>query len=278
MILDGKEVSKQLYKQLKEVVDSLKSQPRIDVILVGEDPASSIYVRNKIKKAQELGIKAVDHLFTDITEEELIELIDNLNNNDEVDGILVQLPLPKNIDEEKILNKINDNKDVDGFHLLNAGRLFKRYNALTTAATPKGIMKLIDYYNIDLTGLNAVVIGRSNIVGMPISKLLLDRNATVTVCHSKTKDIAFYTKNADLIVCALGIPKFLTKDKVKKDSIIIDVGINRVNNKLVGDADFENLENVVKYITPVPGGIGPMTIYALFDNLIELHLARKGNK
>src|SRR5690554_4713307 len=206
MILDGRGVSNALFKELKTKIENFEEKPRLDVILVGEDPASSIYVRNKIRRAKEINVDARLHLFDSITEDELLKLIDELNKDNDVDGILVQLPLPKGINEDRIVDSIRDDKDVDGFHLKNAGRLFKKSNRLTAAATPTGIMKLLEYYHIDVTGMNAVVIGRSNIVGMPLSKMLTDANATVTVCHSRTKDISLYTKTADLICVAIGSP------------------------------------------------------------------------
>jgi len=204
-----------------------------------------------------------------IRQEELEKIIEKLNKDDSIDGILLQLPIPKHLDEKYNINLIDPKKDIDGFTLFNQGKLFQKINTVNPA-TPQGIINLLDEYKIELSKLNAVVVGRSQIVGLPIFKMLLDKNATVTICHSKSQDISIYTKKADLIIMAVGKPKMLKKDMVKKDAIIVDVGINRVDSKLIGDADFEELFSKVKYITPVPKGVGPMTINALLENIYKL--------
>lgn len=274
MLLDGLKVANERNEKLKLQIEKDLSlgikAPSSAIILVGNDPASQIYVRSKVKAAKKVGINSqLIELDENIKEEELELIINNLNNDNNVDGILLQLPLPKHLNENKFINLINSNKDIDGFTLINQGKLFQREKTIN-AATPQGIMNLLNHYEINVSGLNAVVIGRSQIVGLPMAKLLLDANATVTVCHSRTKDLKQYTKNADLIVVAVGSPKMLTSDMVKEGVIIIDVGINRLNNKLVGDVDFDNVYNKASYITPVPKGVGPMTINALLENIYKV--------
>lgn len=274
MLLDGLKVANERNEKLKLQIEKDLSlgikAPSSAIILVGNDPASQIYVRSKVKAAKKVGINSqLIELDENIKEEELELIINNLNNDNNVDGILLQLPLPKHLNENKFINLINSNKDIDGFTLINQGKLFQREKTIN-AATPQGIMNLLNHYEINVSGLNAVVIGRSQIVGLPMAKLLLDANATVTVCHSRTKDLTQYTKNADLIVVAVGSPKMLTSDMVKEGVIIIDVGINRLNNKLVGDVDFDNVYNKASYITPVPKGVGPMTINALLENIYKV--------
>ncbi len=279
-IIDGKKISADIKDEVKNETAKLKEngiEPCLAVILVGNDAASQVYVRNKKKACEYTGIKSLSYeLDEDIKEDELIKLIDELNNRDDVNGILVQLPLPKHIDEQKILLKIKPSKDVDGFHPYNTG-LLSIGKAVLKPCTPAGIIELINRSNIEISGKNAVVIGRSNIVGKPVSMLLLSENATVTVCHSKTKDINKTIKNADIVVAAVGIPYFVKEDMVKDGAVVIDVGINRLENgHLAGDVDFENVSKKASYITPVPGGVGPMTIAMLMKNCLLAAKAQNG--
>lgn len=273
--MDGKGLSAKIRGQLKERVAAFEAEhgyvPGLTVILVGEDPASQIYVRNKERGCNEAGMASdVIRLPAQTTQEELLALIEKLNRDDKVHGILVQLPLPKGIDELSVLRTIDPAKDVDGFHVVNAGKLFIGEKALV-ACTPKGIMRLLEEYEIDLEGKNAVVVGRSNIVGKPISMLLLQRNATVTICHSRTKNLKDICRGADVLVAAVGKANLITGDMVKPGAVVIDVGMNRLpeSKKVVGDVDFESVEPVAGYITPVPGGVGPMTIAMLLENTLE---------
>ena len=272
IILDGKIMAAELMEGLKARVDALKEKNvsvGLAVILVGEDPASQVYVRNKGKACEELGILSETiRLPENTTQEELENLIDKLNRDDRMDGILVQLPLPRHLDEAAVLRKIIPEKDVDGFHIENAGKLFTGQSGVT-ACTPKGIMHMLKKGNVPLSGKEAVVIGRSNIVGKPIAMLLLNENCTVTICHSRTQDLAAHTKNADILVAAVGKAKFVTADMVKPGAAVIDVGINRVDGKVVGDVDYAEVEKIAGYITPVPGGVGKMTIGMLMENTIE---------
>ena len=245
-IIDGKKVSAEALQTLSKEVEALKDQrgsvPGLAVVLVGDDPASRVYVRNKNKKCEELGYASFEHrLPAETREEDLLSLVEGLNHDDRVNGILVQLPLPKQIDSEKILQAILPAKDVDGFHPVNMGQLVIG-NALLTPCTPKGIIALLDHYKIPIEGRHAVVLGRSNIVGKPVSLLLLQRNATVTICHSRTRDLPEVTRSADILIAAVGRPNFVTGDMVKEGAVVIDVGINRVEGKLVGDVDFEQVE------------------------------------
>lgn len=271
-IIDGKHVSDLIRDELKDEIAKINEQGdiiRLAVIIVGKDPASEIYVRNKIKACEYVGIESLCYTFPEnVSEEEILSLIDKLNNDESVYGILVQLPLPNHLNKERILNKINVCKDVDGFSAYQAGRLFLGENALVSC-TPKGIIELLHRYNIDLVGKNAVVIGRSNIVGKPTAMLLMQNNATVTVCHSRTTNLAEYTKKADIIVLAVGKPQFLTSDMIKDGVVVIDAGINRVNGKLCGDSDFEAIKDKCSFITPVPGGVGPMTVTMLLKNTLQ---------
>lgn len=271
-IIDGKHVSDLIRDELKDEIAKINEQGdiiRLAVIIVGKDPASEIYVRNKIKACEYVGIESLCYTFPEnVSEEEILSLIDKLNNDESVYGILVQLPLPNHLNKERILNKINVCKDVDGFSAYQAGRLFLGENALVSC-TPKGIIELLHRYNIDLVGKNAVVIGRSNIVGKPTAMLLMQNNATVTVCHSRTTNLAEYTKKADVIVLAVGKPQFLTSDMIKDGVVVIDAGINRVNGKLCGDSDFEAIKDKCSFITPVPGGVGPMTVTMLLKNTLQ---------
>lgn len=274
VIMDGSKVSKlrneKLKTRIEKAVKKAGRPPSLSVILVGDDSASHIYVNSKVRQAKEVGINSKDiKLPETTTTEKLTQIIEKLNKDDGVDGILIQLPLPKHIDSGEMLDLIDPTKDVDGFSVLNQGKLFQNRDSILSA-TPKGIINLIDYYEIDVEGLNCTVIGRSLIVGLPMAKLLLNRNATVTTCHRHTKNLIEHTRNADLIVVATGQKHLITKDMVKKGVIIIDVGINREGNKIYGDVDFENVKTVSSYITPVPGGVGPMTISALLENVYEV--------
>lgn len=272
-LIDGKTISAKVKEEVKNEAAQLTEKgvvPCLAVILVGDDKASQTYVNSKEKACKACGIRSLKYtLEANTGENALIDLIQSLNENDEVDGILVQLPLPKHIDENKILEKISCEKDVDGFHAVNVGRLVSGLDGFVPC-TPCGIMRLFKEYGIEVSGKNAVVIGRSNIVGKPMANLLLNANATVTVTHSKTQNLAKITKDADIIVVAIGKPNFLKADMVKNGAVVIDVGINRLeNNKLVGDVDFENVANKCSFITPVPGGVGPMTIAMLLKNTIK---------
>lgn len=272
-IISGKELSTEIREELKARVAQLKENkgftPGLAVVLVGEDPASGIYVNNKEKACNEVGLYSeVMRLPEQTTQEELLALIDQYNVNPKIHGLLVQLPLPKQIDEAEVLKRINPQKDVDGFHVMNAGSLFTGLPGLV-ACTPKGIVKLIKKACPDLSGKNAVVIGRSNIVGKPVSILLLNENATVTICHSRTKDLPGVCRNADILVAAIGRPEFVTADFVKPGAVVIDVGTSRVDGKLKGDVKFDEVAEIAGAITPVPGGVGPMTITMLLENTVD---------
>lgn len=274
-ILNGKEVSKtiknNLKSEVKDLIETTGIVPSLSIILVGNNPASEIYVRNKIKAANYCGINAsLIRKDEDIQEEELVNLVNQLNEDQSCHGIIVQLPLPKHINEQKVIDAISYKKDVDGFGIINKGRLFSGLDSIESA-TPHGIIQLLDAYDIELAGKNAVVIGRSNIVGKPMALLLLNRNATVTICHSRTKNLSEITKTADILVVAIGKPKFITADMVKKDAVVIDVGTNRVEEKLCGDVDFEEVSKIASYISPVPGGVGPLTIASLLENTVKAY-------
>jgi len=271
-LISGKEIAEKIRNEIKEETEKLASvsvTPGLAVIIVGNNPASRVYVNNKKKACEQVGFNSYEYAMPEeTTTEELTKLIETLNNDCNVDGILCQLPLPDGIDEVAVLNTISPDKDVDAFHPVNCGRLFIGQQKFLPC-TPAGIMEMLRYCGIDVTGKNCVVIGRSNIVGKPMAMLLLQSNATVTVCHSKTQNIAEYTKKADVIVCAVGREKFLTADMVKDGAVIIDVGMNRdKNGKLCGDVDFENVKDKASWITPVPGGVGPMTITMLLKNTL----------
>ena len=281
MILSGKDLSAKMKAEMAAQVADFPVKygrvPHLVVILVGEDPASQSYVRGKSKACEAVGIRNTTILKpATISEQELLDLIEELNDDGSVDGILVQLPLPDHIDEARIIRAINKNKDVDGFHPLNVAALWMK-QPCTVACTPKGIIHLLDEAGIDLKGKRAVVIGRSQIVGLPVAKLLLDRNATVTICHSRTKNLAAVTREAEILVVAIGRPKFVTADMVSEGTVVIDVGVNRdpETGKLCGDVDFAAVEPKASVITPVPGGVGPMTIACLMENTIECFLAKK---
>ena len=272
MIIDGKAIAESIKSKLKNEVSDLQKNgvtPGLAVIMVGNDKASQIYVSKKEKICEEIGIYSEKYLLPEnITQFELENLIETLNKKSSINGILVQLPLPKHIDEFAINSKIVPEKDVDVFNPINIGKMMLN-RAELLPCTPAGIIEMLKYYNIEISGKSCVVIGRSNIVGKPIATLLTHNNGTVTLCHSKTKNLKDYCKNADIIVCSVGKPRFLTAEMVKDGTAIIDVGINRdENGKLCGDADFENLKDKASYITPVPGGVGPMTIIMLAKNTI----------
>lgn len=272
-LIDGKLISEIIKNELKEEVNTLKNQgiePGLAVILVGDNPASKVYVSNKKKSCEYVGIKSFSYeLPENIAEEELLELIHTLNHDNSVHGILVQLPLPKHMDENKVILNISPSKDVDGFHPQNVGALSIGLDGFVSC-TPAGIIELLKRSNIDIQGKNCVVVGRSNIVGKPVSLLLLKENGTVTICHSRTKDLASVTKQADILIAAVGVPKFIKGYMVKEDAVVIDVGINRDDNgKLCGDVDFEECVDKVSFITPVPGGVGPMTIAMLMKNCVD---------
>lgn len=282
MIISGKELAIKLRSKMQEHVKDISKVfgeiPCLAVILVGDDPASQSYVKGKSKACEEIGIKNITlKLHRDTSEVEVLRKIQEFNLDPNVHGILVQLPLPDHIDEYKVMNFIDPKKDVDGFHPFNVDALYTSKHNGILPCTPKGIIHLLNENDIQIAGKNAVVIGRSNIVGLPIAKLLLDNNATVTVCHSRTKDLSKITSEADILVVAIGKPKFVKADMVKPGAVVIDVGVNRVDGKLVGDVDFDNVEYRVKAITPVPGGVGPMTITCLMENTIECFLKQHLN-
>lgn len=275
-IIDGKTLAAEIDKQTMTEVQKLKNQgvePHLVVVLVGENPASQIYVRNKEKRANKLGIKStLVTMNADISENELLLKIQELNQTEDVNVILVQMPLPKHIDAFKVTMAIDPRKDVDGFHPVNVGKLFEGKTQHTPiACTPQGIMEMFQKYHIDIQGKRAVVVGRSSIVGKPMAALLLNANATVTLAHSYTKNLAALTKEADILVVATGIAHFIKEDQVKEGAVVIDVGMDRdENGKLTGDVDFENVEKHVSYITPVPKGVGPMTISMLMKQTVNL--------
>lgn len=279
-LIDGKAVSLQVKQQVKQECDKLKTKgvtPGLAVIIVGDDPASQVYVRNKEKACEECGFYSVKYaLDADTTQSELNALIDRLNKDEKINGILCQLPLPKHLDDKEVINRIDPIKDVDAFHPVNVGAIMiGDYNFLP--CTPAGVMELIHSTGVDVTGKKAVVIGRSNIVGKPMAMLLLHENATVEITHSKTLDLKSITKEADILVAAIGRAKFVTADMVKNGAIVIDVGMNRdENGKLCGDVDFENVKDKCSFITPVPGGVGPMTISMLMRNTLTAAKLQNG--
>lgn len=272
-IIDGKELARKTRQNLKIDCDNLKAQgivPKLAVIMVGDNPASKVYVRNKSKACEEVGIEYEEFLLGEkTTQKDLISLIEELNEREDITGILLQSPIPANLDINEAFRTISPKKDVDGFHPVSVGKLTLGQDTFVSC-TPYGVIKMFEEYNIDLEGKNVVIIGRSNIVGKPLIQCCLNKNATVTVCHSRTKDIAEYTKKADIVIVAIGRAKFLKADMVKDGAVVIDVGINRgEDGKLCGDVDFENVSKKSSYITPVPGGVGPMTIAMLMNNVIK---------
>lgn len=271
IILDGKKLRDKIFEDLKAKLDKMAKKPTLAVILVGENPASQIYVRNKKKTAEKLGINSISIEYpSEITENELLEKIEELNNDENVTAILVQLPLPAHIDKNKVIDKILPQKDVDGLTPYNLGKLFSGEEPYVYPCTPKGILLLLDEYGIELDGKHVVVVGRSNLVGKPVAQLLLKRNATVTMCHSHTKDLANITKTADIVVSAVG-KNVIGEKMLKSNCVVVDVGIFKdENGKISGDVDFENVSKIAAYISPVPGGVGPMTIASLMLNTVEL--------
>ena len=277
-IIDGKELARKIREGLKEEVAKLKNDgifPKLAVIMVGDDKASKTYVKNKSKACEEIGIAFEEFILDEnTTMEELLDLIDKLNNRDDINGILLQSPIPKNLDIIKAFDAIDYRKDVDGFNPVNVGKLSIGEDCFISC-TPLGIVRMLEEYKIDVEGKNVVIVGRSNIVGKPLIQCMLRKNGTVTVCHSRTKNLKEITSKADILIAALGKANFITADMVKNDAVVIDVGINRdENGKLVGDVDFENVEKKALYITPVPGGVGPMTIAMLMENTVKAAKAK----
>ena len=280
VIIDGKELAKKIRENLKIECEKLKKEkiiPKLAVIMVGDNPASKVYVKNKSKACQEIGIEYEEYLLSKETKQkELIDLIKKLNEEKTVNGILLQSPLPSYLDINKAFKEIDYRKDVDGFTPISTGKLTIGEDTFVSC-TPLGVIKMFEEYNIDLTGKSVVILGRSNIVGKPLIHCCLNKNATVTVCHSKTKDLKEYTKRADILIVAIGKSKYVTEDMVKEGAVVIDVGINRgKDGKLTGDVDFENVEKKASYITPVPGGVGPMTIAMLMNNVIKATKEQNG--
>lgn len=267
-IIDGKAISAAVKAEVKSDIEKLNLEPRLIVILVGDNPASQVYVNNKAKACEEVGIFSRTIVCSsEITQEELIATIEELNDNPRCNGILVQLPLPSHINEKAVLEAISPEKDIDAFHPVNVGKIMQgKYEF--APCTPAGIIEMLERENISVEGKHCVVVGRSNIVGKPMSMLLLHKNATVTICHSKTNNLEEICRSADILVAAVGKPNFITNNMVKEGAILIDVGINRVDGKLVGDIDFNNVKDKCSYITPVPGGVGPMTIAMLMKNTL----------
>ena len=274
--INGKEIALEIRNKLKNEIKEYNLTPGLAIIKVGNNPASEIYVRNKLKACAEVGINGELFEFNEnVNESEIIDTIDKLNNNDTIHGIIVQSPLPKNLNEDFINSFISKDKDVDGFGIYNLGCLMDNHERIISA-TPYGIIKLLEYENIDIEGKHVVILGRSKIVGRPLALLMLNRNATVTICHSKTENLKEITKTADILIVAIGKANFITADYIKENTIVIDVGINRIDNKVVGDVNFESVKDIVSYITPVPGGVGPMTIAMLLTNVVEI--AKGGNE
>lgn len=271
-IIDGRELARNIRLGLKDEVQELKNKginPKLAVIMVGEDKASKVYVKNKSKACEEIGIEYEEYLLDEnTTMEKLLEVIDNLNDRKDIDAILLQSPIPKNLDINLAFQRINPKKDVDGFNPINVGKLSLNQDCFVSC-TPYGIIKMLEQYDVKIEGANAVIIGRSNIVGKPLIQCLLNKNATVTVCHSKTNNINEFTKKADILIAAVGKPRFVTEDMVKDNAVVIDVGINRTDDGLIGDVDFDNVSKKASYITPVPGGVGPMTIAMLMNNVVK---------
>ena len=275
ILMNGKDLKNIKILELKDKVNELNVKLGLAVIQVGNDEASNVYIKQKEKSALDLDYKYIHkHFNADISEEELIKEIDLLNNDDTIDGILVQMPLPEHFNVSKIQNAISPLKDVDGLTYINTGKLVQNMECLIPC-TPKGIIDLLDYYNINLEGANVVVIGRSILVGKPIATLLTNKNATVVLTHSKTNNLSKILSCADIIIAAVGKPGFVTSDMVKEGSVVIDVGINRIDGCLLGDVDFNNVKDKCSHITPVPGGVGPMTVYELMNNVYEAHILRE---
>ena len=281
-LIDGKLLSKKVQDYVQSEVEVLKKEkgivPGLAVIVVGDDPASHAYINMKEKACKNVGFYSIAHKMPNtISQEEIMEIITMMNNNPHIHGILVQLPLPKHIDTDKILEIIDPKKDVDGFHAYNVGRMMTNLDSFV-ACTPLGVMKMFEEYNINLEGKDVVVVGASNIVGKPMAALLLNKNATVTVTHIYTKDLASHTLKADIVIVGVGVPSLIKENMIKEGAIVIDIGINRLENgSLVGDVDFENVAPKCSYITPVPGGVGPMTIAMLLENTLKSAQMHKGN-
>lgn len=280
IIIDGKELAKKIRANLRIECEELKSKgikSKLAVIMVGEDPASRVYVRNKSRACEDVGIEYEEHLLDDkTTQKQLIDLIKQLNEDKTVNGILLQSPIPSNLDINEAFRTITQEKDVDGFNPVNVGKLVLNQDTFVSC-TPYGIMKMFEEYNIDLTGKNVVILGRSNIVGKPLIHCCLNRNATVTTCHSKTQNIKEIAARADILISAIGKAHFVTEDMVKENAVVIDIGINRLDNgKITGDVDYENIKEKASYITPVPGGVGPMTIAMLMNNVIKATKRQNG--
>ena len=280
VIIDGKELAKKIRANLKIECEELKKKninSKLAVIMVGEDPASKVYVRNKSRACEDVGIKYEEYLLDlNTTQKELVELIEKLNNDKTINGILLQSPIPSNLDINEAFRTISPEKDVDGFNPINVGMLVLNQDTFVSC-TPYGIMKMFEEYDIDLTGKNVVILGRSNIVGKPLIHCCLNKNATVTSCHSKTQNLAQKAKEADVLISAIGKANFVTADMVKDGAVVIDVGINRLDNgKITGDVDFESVKEKASYITPVPGGVGPMTIAMLMNNVIKATRRQNG--
>ena len=274
IILDGKKLAKKMLTGLKSKAKSLEKKPGLAVILASNDPSSKIYVSSKEKCALEIGFQSFIYKFDHtVTQNKLISLIHELNQSKDINGILLQLPLYNHLDAQQLIEIIDPKKDVDGFHPINVGKLNCGLKPYATCCTPKGVIRLLEEYKINLEGKNVIVIGRSNIVGKPLSALLLEKNATVTIAHSKTKNLKEITKTKDIIISATGIKNLITADMVKKGAVVVDVGISKqANLKICGDVDFEKVKNVASHITPVPGGVGPMTIASLMENTYELYM------
>lgn len=270
-IIDGKKIRDQILDELKKQVKQYMIKPCLAVIQIGDDEASNTYIKSKEKACNDIGIYFKHIKFTETTKEiEIINKILELNNDEYVHGILLQLPLPEGFNQDKLINYIARNKDVDGLTDINIGKIFNNKPGLVSC-TPQGIMRLLEEEKIELAGKNVTIVGRSNLVGKPLLGLMLNKDATVTICHSKTENLKKHTKNADILVVAVGKKHFITEDMVKEDAIVIDVGINRENNKLYGDVDFSNVKTKVQKITPVPGGVGPMTVAMLMQNVIKAY-------
>jgi methylenetetrahydrofolate dehydrogenase (NADP+)/methenyltetrahydrofolate cyclohydrolase len=277
-IINGKKIAEDIYTELKEEVKNLEDKPGLAVVLVGDDPASLVYVRNKERICKRLGLNYRLMRFPQSADKnEILSTIESLNSDKEINGIIVQIPLPEHLDPFEVVSAIDPLKDVDGLHPDNLGRLLSGKPRIIPC-TPLGVIELLKRENIDIRGKNAVIVGRSNLVGKPLFHLLLSLDATVTVCHSKTRDLKEETSRADILVCAVGVPKLISADMVKEGATVIDVGINRVGDRLVGDVDFENIMGIASAITPVPGGVGPMTVAMLMKNVITAYKLQKGER
>jgi methylenetetrahydrofolate dehydrogenase (NADP+) / methenyltetrahydrofolate cyclohydrolase len=275
ILMNGFEVANSRNLELKKAIEkdliTYDRPPGLAIILIGDHPASLSYVKGKLKACELVGIKhELIRLSEDITESEVIKTIEQLNEDINIDGMILQLPIPKHLDDQKLIDLISKDKDADGFHVINQGYLYQKKKTIKPA-TPKGIMSLLEAYDIDPKGMDAVIVGRSNIVGFPIARLLMDSGATITVCHRQTKDMAAHTKKADLLIVSAGRAHLVNRSMVKEGAIVVDVGVNRVDGKLTGDVDFEDVKDVASYLTPVPRGVGPMTINALLENTYELY-------